>query len=155
MIIYIIIILVLCTILNSKNDNNNISINNDLNNLKNNFNQNITNYIISDKYDNLIKLFNYIFYNSYNDIKLLNIEKINNYTIDRFKYYIIIFNTNYGYIEVKLVSDINKLLQNYKYQPDTISYIEYIKLLKDYRPIYEYNFKIFLEKYKEENLNFY
>ena len=146
MIIYIIIILVLCTILNSKNDNNNISINNDLNNLKNNFNQNITNYIISDKYDNLIKLFNYIFYNSYNDIKLLNIEKINNYTIDRFKYYIIIFNTNYGYIEVKLVSDINKLLQNYKYQPDTISYIEYIKLLKDYRPIYEYNFKIFFRK---------
>tara|TARA_B100000575_G_C22950618_1_gene549776 strand:- start:327 stop:872 length:546 start_codon:yes stop_codon:yes gene_type:complete len=165
MLFYIIILCLLYLLYNNNNNNNNnnnfnINLNNDLKNIQKNFNKNkkkitftknkIIIPTIEKKKDNIKNLFNNIFKYSKLSIKYINIETCNIYTVDNNKFYDIIYNTNYGYIQIKLISQINKIINIFNYNPDEINYLQDITLINNYRPIRTFDYKLYIRQHQKQ-----
>lgn len=157
-----IIILCLFCLLYQKKEKKiyNTNLNNDLKNILKNFNKNkkkltftknkIVIPTIEKKKDNIINLFNNIFKYSMLPIKYINIETCNIYTVENNKFYDIIYNTNYGYIQINLISQINKIINIFNYKPDEINYLQNITLINDYRPIRTFDYKLYIRHHQKQ-----
>jgi hypothetical protein len=165
MLIYISLIIIISLIIcKCKFTNNNVqqtNINKELLDIKYKFNLNKKKIIFNKNNiiptanktkENITNLFNYIFYNS--KIKLININNNKIYTIENQKLYHIIFETNYGFIDLQLISEINKINNIFDYKLNERQYIRNINLISNYNKIdKKRNLKKKLEK--ENKINYF
>lgn len=121
------------------------------------FNKNNISCIKNKKIDeNLDDLFNYLFYSS--KIKLINIIDNNTYILENKKLYNIIYKTNYGLIDLKLISEINKIDNIFKYKLNEKHYIKELKILNNYKKKTKLKFNSNHQKTKlekETNINYF